>query len=463
MLTRKLADFVAGLTFADLPRPTVEMCKLLLLDGLGCMLAGTGAAHARSVAGMVGELGGNAQATILPGCTRGSVRDAAFVNAISLYSVGLNDVHVPAEAHPGACVIPTLLALGEWKNLPGQTLIPAMVAGYELVGRIGRAILPSHRRRGFHATGTCGSFGAAAAAARALGFDAAKTANVLGIAGSQAAGLYECHHDGSSTMIYHAGRAAQNGVEAALLVAAGMTGPVTVLEGDKGFFRATSDAAVDAAACDAALRGLGEHYELDATSFRPYFGCSSTLAASAVMAGLIRRTGWSADDIVEIVAHCHPIVAQDNADATPETLLAARLSMPFNVALVLHHGDVLAGDLPGEELHNPRIRALLPKVKLIADPAMSRRGAEITVRARDGRSETDTIRDPRGGEGNPLTWDEVATKFRHLTATANARDQDAVIDAVANIEALDGRRLAAVMVAAAAGTSAPARRLQSNG
>ena len=463
MLTRKLADFVAGLTFADLPRPTVEMSKLLLLDGLGCMLAGVGAAHARNVAGMIGELGGNGQATILPGGTRGSVRDAAFVNGIALYSVGLNDVHVPAEAHPGACVIPTILAVGEWKNLPGRTLIPAMVAGYELVGRIGRAILPSHRRRGFHATGTCGTFGAAAAAARALGFDGEQTANVLGIAGSQAAGLYECHHDGSSTMIFHAGRAAQNGVEAALLVAAGMTGPVTVLEGSKGFFRATSDAALDTAACDAVLRDLGRHYELDATSFRPYFGCSSTLAASAVMANMIRRTGLSPDDIGEIVTRCHPIVAQDNADAAPATLLAARLSLPFNVALVLHHGDVWAGDLPEAELHNPRIRALLSKVKLIADPGMSRRGAEITVRTKDGRSETETIRDPRGSEGNPLTWDEVTIKFRRLVAaTVDERDQHAVIDAVANVEALDGRRLAAVLLAAVTGVPA-ARRLKSNG
>jgi len=449
MLTRTLAAFVAGLKYSDLPPATVQMSRLLLLDGLGCLLAGTNAAHASSTAQMVRELGGAAQASIYPGMTSGSVRDAAFVNGISLYSVGLNDVHVAAESHPGASVIPAILALGEWKRLPGSEMIAALVAGYELVGRVGRALLPRHRQRGFHATGTCGTFGAAAAAARALGFDADKTANTFGIAGSQAAGLYECHHDGTSTMIYHAGRAAQNGVEAALLVAAGMTGPATVLEGSKGFFRATSNVVLDAAAEAAVLKGLGQHFELDATSFRPYFGCSSTLAASAAIANLMRSNGLSANDIAEIVVQCHPIVAQDNADTTPATLLAARLSMPFNVALVLHHGDVWAGDLPESELDNKAIRAMLPKIKLVADPGMSRRGAAITVRRKDGSTITETIRDPRGSEGNPLTWDEVVTKFRRLTdATVPRHGQDGVIDAVENIDRRDGVQLATALRAA---------------
>jgi len=285
-------------------------------------------------------------------------------------------------------------------------------------------------------------------------------ASALGIAGSQAAGLYECHHDGTSTMIFHAGRAAQNGVEAALLTQAGFTGPATVLEGSKGFFQATADK-FDVVA---AMADFGQRYEIDSTSFRPYFGCNSTIAASGATAMMVHELHIAPGQVDHVTVHCHPVVAQDNADGNPQTMLAARLSLPFNVALVLHHGDVWAGDLPDAELHNPRIRALLSKVKLIADPAMSRRGAEITVRTQNGRSETETLRDPRGSEGNPLTWDEVATKFRSLVAaTVDERDQCAVIDAVADLEALDGRRLAAVLLAAVTGTDMPARRLKSNG
>ena len=117
MLTRKLAAFVAGLKYSDLPPATLQMGRLLLLDGLGCLLSGTNSSHARNTSQMVRELGGAPQATIYPGMTRGSVRDAAFVNGISLYSVGLNDVHVTAESHPGASVIPAVLALSEWKEI----------------------------------------------------------------------------------------------------------------------------------------------------------------------------------------------------------------------------------------------------------------------------------------------------------------------------------------------------------
>jgi 2-methylcitrate dehydratase PrpD len=442
MMTRKLAAFVAGLSYDDIPRATVEMSKRLLLDGIGCMLAGINSAPARNVAEMVRCLGGERQATILPGRTQGSVRDAAFVNGIALYSVGLNDVHSPSGAHPGACVIPTVLAVAEWKRLPGKQLLTAMVAGYEVNGRVGRAIIPTHRERGFHPTGTCGTFGATAAAARLFGFDAATTASALGIAGSQAAGLYECHHDGTSTMIFHAGRAAQNGVEAALLVQAGMTGPATVIEGTKGFFRATSNASDP----DAAMRDLGQRYEIDATSFRPYFGCSSTISASGAMANIMRRAKINADDIDEIVVRCHPIVAQDNAETDPRTLLAARLSLPFNVALVIAYGDVLASDLEAHELDNPKIRALLPKIKLIADQIMPRRAAHLEIRFKDGHRETEAIEVPRGSAKNPLTWPDVVAKFKPLvSASISHDDQLNVIEAVANIEMMDGAGLVAVL------------------
>src|SRR6185503_677795 len=279
-VTRELARFSSALRYEDLPAATVDMAKRLLLDGLGCMLVGGRGEDGRNATAMVRRLGGGTQATLITDLELASVRDAAFVNGVSLYSVGLNDIHKPAGSHPAGCVIPVVLALGEWQRTPGTMLLAAMAAGYEVIGRTGRAVYPSHRERGFHPTGTCGTFGATAAAGRLLGLDAAQMASALGIAGSQAAGLYECHHDGTSTMIFHAGRAAQNGVEAALLARAGFTGPATVLEGSKGFFQATANE-YDAAAATA---GLGAEYEIDATSFRPYFGCNSTIAASGATA-----------------------------------------------------------------------------------------------------------------------------------------------------------------------------------
>lgn len=419
------------------------MAKRLLLDGLGCLLAGTAGAPGRSAAAMARLLGGEPQATILTGNTRGSVRDAAFVNGVTLYSVGLNDIHKPAGAHPGGCVIPVLLAVGEWQRTRGDVLLAAMAAGYEAIGRIGRAIMPGHRERGFHPTGTCGTFGAAAAAGRLLGFSAEEMACALGIAGSQAAGLYEFHHDGTLTMIFHAGRAAQNGVEAALLTQAGLTGPATVLEGTRGFFHATANA-IDA---EAAFRDLGQHYELDATSFRPYFGCSSTIAASGATAQIIERAGPNRpDEAEEVTVLCHPVVAHDNADADPRTLLSARLSLPFNLALVLVHGDVLTRDLEEKELWDPRIRRVLPRVRLVADAAIPRFGAKVVLRFKGGRAQEAAILTPRGDATNPLSWDDVVEKFHRLTGPLlRETGRRKVAETVADIESTDAAALAGVL------------------
>ena len=439
--TRILARHVAGLRFKDLPERVVARAKAHLLDGLGCLLAGTRGGPARAATDMLARLGTKAnQANIYTGCTRGSARDAAFANAMSLYSVGLNDVHTASVAHPGGCVIPVVLAIGEWQSISGGDMLAAMVAGYEVTARIGRSVMPSHRERGFHATGTFGTFGASAAAARLLRLDAEQTANTFGIAGSQAAGLFEFHRDGALTMVFHAARAAQNGVESALLTLGGLTGPYTVLEGDRGFCRATSNVFDETALTS----GLGEHFEIEETSFRPYYGCSSTIAASGATATLMRKLGVkSPDEVASINVCCHKVVAHDNVEADPQTLLAARLSMPFNVSLVLARGDVVTADVYESDLRDPLVRASLDLVHLHEDASMPRFGCSLNMKLRDGRSAEVTNLLPRGDARHPLTWEDVVEKFCRLTSTVlHDSGASGVIEAVRNLENSDGAALA---------------------
>lgn len=151
-------------------------------------------------------------ATNLVDLVRTSARDAAFVNGIALHSDGVNDIHRPSISHPGGCIVPLVLAMDEWQRSTGGDMLAAMAACYELMGRLGRSMHPTHWDRGFHPTGTFGTFGATAAACRLLGLSQRHAVCALGIAGSQAAGNPSFHTDGSLTMIFHAGRAAQNGV-----------------------------------------------------------------------------------------------------------------------------------------------------------------------------------------------------------------------------------------------------------
>lgn len=443
--TRELADFATSLRYRDLPSSTVSMAKRLLLDGLACLVSGTRGGPGRSATATVRCLGGHPHATVFVGGFKTSARDAAFANGVTLYSVGLNDIHKASVSHPGGCIIPVLLSVGEWRDVGGEDLIAAMVAGYDVNGRIGRAVAPSHRERGFHPTGTCGVFGATAAVGRLMGIEPNLMASAFGIAGSQAAGLYEFHHDGSLTMIFHAGRAAQNGVEAVLLARDGLSGPVTVLEGSKGFCQATSNGFDE----KSMTKGLGEDYLIEETSFRPYYGCSSTIAASGATEQILRDFGIAAAEIDDIEVRCHPVVAKDNFEPNPTTLLGARLSMQFNVGLVLDRGGIVTADLDDDDLSSPSIREKMNKVRLTSDPDMPRFGATVIIKTVSGERAEVANLTPRGDASHPLTWEDIVDKFRRMTHPIISKaDATRVIAEVDNLEGRTGRELAAAIAAA---------------
>lgn len=448
--TAAVANYAAGLAYETLPAATVEATKKLLLDGIGCLIAGTRGQPGRLAADAYAPLVEGGKATIIIDAKRASARDAAFVNGITLYSVGVNDIHKPSGAHPGGCVVPTVLAVGEWLASPGRDLIAAMVAGYDVIGRLGRAMIPSHRERGFHPTGTFGTFGATAAAGRLLALDPARMTAALGIAGSQAAGLKAFHADGSLTMIYHAGHAAQNGVEAALLAGAGFTGPSTVFEDRHGFVAATADR-YDMAAITA---DLGRMFEVEATTFRPYYGCTLTITASGSAAAVMkRRLERGPDDVAAIVVRGNPAI-QEVDHGNPRTLLEARLSMQFNLALVVERGGVWVGDVTEEDLHSAVIRRLMPLVAFDYDASLPRYGTEVTIRFKDGSEARAGMISPKGDPDNPMSWEDTQTKFLDLVAPiGRAAEAEAVARLVHALEDTDGATLVRA-ITAAAGTRA---------
>lgn len=439
-VTQQLAAHVAGLDYDNIPPQTRETAKRFLLDGIGCLLAGTrggpGAMAWRATSHLTTGFG---PSTIMISGARASARDAAFVNGITLYSVGVNDIHKPSGAHPGGCVVPALLAVGEWQKSGGRDMLAAMIAGYDVMGRLGRAMIPSHRDRGFHPTGTFGTFASTAAVGRLFGLAPATMETAFGIAGSQAAGLKAFQTDGSLTMIFHAGRAAQNGVEAVMLAREGFTGPRTVFEDKHGFVAATADEY----RMSAITQALGSEFEVDATTFRPFYGCTLTITASGCTAAIMKRNlQRRAEDVTAISVRCNPAVVEEVGNPDPQTLLAARLSLPFNVALVVINGDVLVGDVTEEDLRAPRLRRLMPLVEFKIDESMPRYGSDLTVHFRDGGSDRAEILSPKGDPDNPLDWDDIETKFLSLVAPlGNAVLAREIVKLVRNIEATDGTTL----------------------
>jgi 2-methylcitrate dehydratase PrpD len=449
MTTEQLAAYVAGSDARAIPARVLENAKRLLLDGIGCLLAGTRGAPAAMAARMAAHLnGGVGGSTIMVDGTRASARDAAFVNGITLYSVGVNDIHKASGSHPGGCVIPALLAVAEWQRAPGDAMLAAMIAGYDVMGRLGRASMPAHRERGFHPTGTYGTFAATAAVGRLLALDPGTLASALGIAGSQAAGLVAFQTDGSLTMVFHAGRAAQNGVESCLLAREGYTGPHAVLEDPHGGFLPSTAAEYRP---DALTHALGEFFEVEDTTFRPFYGCTYTVAASSATHEILQRhPRRTAEDVARIVVRCHPIVEDEVGDPDPRTLLAARLSMQFNLGLVLARGDVMVGDVGDDDLWDPRVRRLFPLVAFETDDSMPPWASAVSVHYADGTADSAQAYAPKGDPANPMTWDDTEGKFHRLVESAGgAQGLDRIVQAVRALETIDGRTLAGLIDASA--------------
>jgi 2-methylcitrate dehydratase PrpD len=239
-LTEKLAEQAAAYSYRSLPVDAATVAKHCLLDFLGVTLPGAQEPLTEILRAEAYAEGGAPQASLIGSDQQVTASQAALINGSASHALDYDDVQMHLSGHPTVPVAPAILALAEQHRLSGEQLIAAFVAGVETECRIGAAVSPSHYQRGWHATATIGTFGAAAAAANALGLDAAQTAMALGIAGTQAAGLKSMF--GTMCKPFHAGRAAASGLMAARLAARGFTSRPNVLEIEQGFGETQSDA-----------------------------------------------------------------------------------------------------------------------------------------------------------------------------------------------------------------------------
>ncbi len=415
MISRELADFICQLRFEELSEGTVRAAKLAFLDWLGSVAAGGQCTPFRMVAEVLGGQGGNPQATLLPAGEKTSCLNAALGNGVASHTVELDDVHRGSILHAGAAVIPAALACAEMLNASGRKLLEAIVAGYEIAVRVGEAVTPSHYYF-WHTTGTCGTFGAAAAAGKLLNLKEGQLVWALGNAGTQAAGLWEFLTDGAMSKHLHPGKAAQNGTLAALLAAKGFTGATLILEGERGFCRATAPQ-FD---LNAITVGLGRSpYKIEENSFKLYASCRHTHPAVDVVLELARQNEIVLSDVESITVYTYATALNITANYEPKSIYDAKFSLPFCVALALKKGSCGLADFNQKALADPEIRELMPRIKLLLDSEMekshpARWPSAVEITTRSGQVYTGRTDFPKGDPENPLTAAELAAKFRAL-------------------------------------------------
>src|SRR5881409_1459883 len=252
---RRLARFVTGLRLEDVPSPVVTKATRLVLDTLGCALAATRYDFGRAARETAERLGGHHESTLVGSKVRVAAANAVLANATLAHGLDFDDTREDAIVHTGSVAVTTSLAVGEAAGAAGRATLEAIIAGVEVMCRVGLAVPGKFHARHYHPTALAGTFGAAAAAGKLYALTEDELVHAFGICGSQAAGIIEYLSDGSWTKRLHAGWAAHAGVVATLLGHAGFTGPETVFEGEHGFYRAFAGG-VDEARLDQLLGSL---------------------------------------------------------------------------------------------------------------------------------------------------------------------------------------------------------------
>ena len=446
--TRKIAAFVSGLTYAQIPADVRERIKLLMLDSLGCAIYGGNLEWCRMLRSTLEALDTTRTTSVWGTDRKLSSPHAALLNGTQVQGFELDDVHRKAVLHVGAVTLPALIAVAEsHAQLSGRDFLTAAVAGYEIGPRVGLCMGQEHIGQGWHSGATVGIFSAAAGAARGLALDADRTVHALGVAGTQSSGLMAAQY-GAMVKRMHAGRAAQSGLYGALLAKEGFTGIVDVFEAPYGGFCTTFSRSHDRFNLDELSAGLGERFETLRIALKFYSCVGSNHTTLDAIRDIRARRPFGLDDVEEIVVHGSQVTVDHVGwPYRPEGLTSAQLNLPFCVATLLLKGDVFVDEFKPDCVDDHARIALSCKVKVVHDPAITALGAgarhkvRVEIRFNDDSVESETREAPRGSEQSFASADDIVGKFRKLTrGVMAAMQQDALIDAVLNLDKLPDSR-----------------------
>lgn len=413
--TVQLARYAAGLKYEHLPEAVVAQAKDIIADTVAACICGSDMPWSRIVIDYAERTGPGGTSRILGRGAAVQAPAAALANGALAHAFELDSLTRPgAGAHPGATVLPPALAVaqeaGAARGIGGKALIAAVVAGNEVMIRIGRATGHTNEARGFHAPGTTGPFGAAVACGLLLGLDERRMTNAIGIAGSLAGGLLEfAKGDGGMVKRLHLGRASEAGVMAASLAAGGFEAPRTVIEGEFGFLR------VFCAEWDEThlTRGLGSEFVTQSAVLKRYPCHATAHPAVRAVRDLQAVHGFAGGEVAAITVTGTPRMVERHNILEPPDLMLAQYSIPFCVALALFREarDPDSYDLGA--LADPAIRALCRKVKLTPEAGDGHghgaTGSHVTVTLSDGREFE------RHESGGMLEAGELPDKFARLT------------------------------------------------
>jgi 2-methylcitrate dehydratase PrpD len=430
-VTRTLARYVVNSKLSDIPEAVKREGVRSILNWLGCAV---GAAHHEAVDCALAALlpfAGEAQASVLGRSEKTDILHAALMNGISSHVFDFDDTHLPTIIHPSGPVASAIFALAEYKDLSGAELLHAFILGVEVECRIGNAVYPNHYDVGWHITGTTGVFGAAAAAGKLLGLNEQQMIWALGIAGTQSSGFREMF--GTHCKSFHPGRAAQNGLAAALLAQRNFTSSNQVIEAKRGFANVMSTKQDYSRITE----GLGKTFEVTLNSYKP-FACGIVIHPSIDgCVQLKKENGLNGTEVEKVELTVAPLVLELTGKRTPQVGLEGKFSVFHSCAVALLHGAAGEKEYSDAMVRDPKVIALRDRVDAKIDPKLRDDEVYVSVTLKDGRKLEKYIEHAIGSKEVPMTNEQLEAKFRGLADDILGADAAAQLLALAwRIEAL---------------------------
>jgi 2-methylcitrate dehydratase PrpD len=431
-VTRILADFIVGTGYGNLPAPVRKEGVRTLMNWVGVAVGGSHDETVNRAVAALTPFSGPPQANLLGRTERFDIMNAAFINGVSSHIFDYDDTHLKTIIHPAGPVVSAILAYSQYRAVTGKDFLNALVLGVETELRIGNAVYPNHYDVGWHITGTCGVFGSAAATGKLMGLSVEQMVGALGLAASQPVGLRESF--GSMNKSFNPGRAAANGIFAALLASQNYTSSDGMIEAKRGWANTISTKQDYREITD----GLGSHWESTLNTYKP-FACGIVIHPSIDAAIQLRnQEHLSADQIARVDLRVHPLVLELTGKKTPQIGLEGKFSIYHAVAIAIIDGAAGEKQFSDAKVRDPKTVALRDKVNAVVDPSIKPEQVDMTITLKDGRKLHKYIEHAIGSTQIPMTDQQLETKFSDLAEGILTPEQTrALIDKCWHVEQLD--------------------------
>ncbi len=439
-----LAEFITKLKLQVVPERVKEAAVLHTLDTVGTAVGASKEGQIQRVTEMWKKKEGTGGPCHIWGSKETvGIGTGTFLNAMMGHTQELDDVHTNSKTHIGTVVIPAAWCMAEYLGASGEAFLEAVICGYEVMSRIGMGFgVSAHRNAGWHVTATAGTFGAAAAAGKLLGLDQQHMIYALGLAGAQSFGTWAFLGDGATCKALNPARAAQSGVEAALLAQAGMTGPEHILTAEDGGLFSLMTAAPE---LEKVTAGLGETWQILEVDNKPYPSCRSTHCTVDAALEICKDHAIDPEQIEHITVDTYLVgykqCGLSEGSVDPRTVVNAKFSTPFTVACAVLYGKVTLEQMDVKVITDPRVQELIKKTQVRAAEEFTAAypdhwGCRIQMQMKDGTCYSSIVRDASGSVDQPLTRQQVCDKAVSLMAPVCNAASDADAEMVLT---MDGR------------------------